>query len=182
MGPSATCVRAGVRPPCRAAYPRPNGAVSRLLRAGSARLAPGWRACFPDGVSKRTVAWGWRLTKMPQPGAGPWTVLTHRAMPGVRTLVPGPWPLARGACCLRGSGVVRTNSTLSSVHAGAQLLPQKRLPCGSAAPVLTSPGRRRRPGPGRSTAGGRGVHSRGQAASIRQSPARKRGRCWAASR
>ena len=30
--------------------------------------------------------------------------------------------------------------------------------------------------------GGRSVHSRGQVASVRQSPARKRGRYWAASR
>ena len=49
-------------------------------------------------------------------------------------------------------------------------------------PVFTGPGRRRRPGPGRSTAGGRSVHSPGQTAAVRQSPARKRGRYSAASR
>ena len=76
--------------------------------------------------------------------------------------------------------VARTRATISL--SGPRLPPQKRLPCGSAAPVFTGPGRRRRPGPGRSTAGGRSVHSPGQTAAVRQSPARKRGRYSAASR
>ena len=82
--------------------PPKRGCVSAATSRECSTGPPGWRACFPDGVSKRTVAWGWRLTKMPQPGAGPWTILTHRAMPGVRTLVPGPWPVGPVASAVAG--------------------------------------------------------------------------------
>ena len=94
-GRCAPTMPGSLSPPKRGCVP---AATSRECSTGP----PGWQACFPDGVSKRTVAWGWRLTKMPQPGAGPWTILTHRAMPGVRTLVPGPWPVGPVASAVAG--------------------------------------------------------------------------------
>ena len=172
-GRCAPTMPGSLSPPKRGCVP---AATNRECSTGP----PGWRACFPDGVSKRTVAWGWRLTEMPQPGAGPWTVLTHRAMPGVRTLVPGPWPVGPVASAVAGwSG--RTAPSRPSMPVRSC---RRRSGCRAAAPppVFTGPGRRRRLGSGRSTAGGPSMHSRGQAASVRQSPARKRGRYSAASR
>ena len=110
-------------PPKRGCVPV---ATSRECSTGP----PGWRACFPDGVSKRTVAWGWRLTKMPQPGAGPWTVLTHRAMPGVRTLVPGPWPVGPVASAVAGWSGRTAPSRPSTPVCGCR----RRSGCRAAAP------------------------------------------------
>ena len=123
-----TTMPGSLSPPKRGCVP---AATSRECSTGP----PGWRACFPDGVSKRTVAWGWRLTEMPQPGAGPWTVLTHRAMPGVRTLVPGPWPVGPVASAIAG-WLGRTAPSRPSMPVRSC---RRRSGCREAAPPRCSP-------------------------------------------